>query len=71
MCNFNYYINHHNCNTNATIFCVALVCALYVVSVGVCQRLRLHFFFSRSFSFLLVCALFLQYVLGWLGATGE
>lgn len=44
MCNFNYYINHHNCNTNATIFCVALVCALYVVSVGVCQRLRLHFF---------------------------
>lgn len=65
MCNFNYYINHHNCNTNATnsrfyfqwyvlfgVFCPVCTCSSFVHKVAV----FLQFFFALSC--VLFCSVF-------------
>lgn len=67
MCNFNYYINHHNCNTNATNsrFLFPMVCVVWHFFVPCVHVVRLctKLLFFCNFFCAFVCS-FLQCVWG-------
>lgn len=45
-CNFNYYINHHNCNTNGTVFYFQHILLLICISRRLCTRRIFAIFFA-------------------------